>query len=75
MAGKSIYRNRWGEERFMKLKIGFCEKCFQITNHDEKNQCLKCLPDGIPCSHIGCLNHLSHPCELCGRIGGIRKNT
>lgn len=24
----------------------------------------------IPCSHKGCLNHLSHPCEVCGRIGG-----
>jgi hypothetical protein len=23
-----------------------------------------------PCKHIGCLNHISHPCEKCGRIGG-----
>lgn len=23
-----------------------------------------------PCKHPGCLNHLSHPCEGCGRIGG-----
>lgn len=27
--------------------------------------------DGEPCSHVGCLNHVSHPCEGCGRIGGI----
>ena len=27
--------------------------------------------DGIPCSHIGCANHLTHPCEGCGRIGCI----
>ena len=26
--------------------------------------------DGVPCSHDGCLNHLTHPCEGCGRIGG-----
>lgn len=30
------------------------------------------LPDGVPCSHAGCLSHLSHPCEGCGRIGGVR---
>ena len=26
--------------------------------------------DGQPCEHNGCLNHISHPCEGCGRIGG-----
>lgn len=25
---------------------------------------------GEPCKHVGCLNHISHPCEGCGRIGG-----
>lgn len=25
---------------------------------------------GEPCKHKGCLNHISHPCEGCGRIGG-----
>ena len=25
---------------------------------------------GQPCHHKGCLRHLSHPCEGCGRIGG-----
>jgi len=29
--------------------------------------------DGEPCEHKGCLNHLSHPCEGCGRIGGVRE--
>ena len=28
------------------------------------------LPDGVPCGHPGCLKHISHPCEGCGRIGG-----
>jgi hypothetical protein len=23
-----------------------------------------------PCNHKGCLSHISHPCEGCGRIGG-----
>lgn len=26
--------------------------------------------NGVSCNHPGCLNHLSHPCEVCGRIGG-----
>jgi hypothetical protein len=28
------------------------------------------LVDGEPCDHPGCLSHVSHPCEGCGRIGG-----
>jgi hypothetical protein len=24
--------------------------------------------DGEPCDHPGCLAHVSHPCEVCGRI-------
>ena len=28
------------------------------------------LPDGVPCDHPGCLSHITHPCEVCGRIGG-----
>lgn len=23
-----------------------------------------------PCSHPGCLNHVTHPCEDCGRVAG-----
>lgn len=30
------------------------------------------LRDGEPCKHRGCLNHISHPCEGCGRIRGQR---
>ena len=26
--------------------------------------------DNGPCSHKGCLHHITHPCEGCGRIGG-----
>jgi len=26
------------------------------------------LKPGEPCSHPGCLNHKTHPCEGCGRI-------
>lgn len=31
--------------------------------------------EGEPCSHPGCLNHRTHPCEGCGRIGGRRYPT
>ena len=27
-------------------------------------------PDGVPCNHSGCLSHITHPCEGCGRKGG-----
>jgi len=26
--------------------------------------------DGEPCTHKGCLSHISHSCEGCGRING-----
>jgi hypothetical protein len=26
--------------------------------------------NGQPCPHPGCLNHSTHPCEICGRING-----
>jgi hypothetical protein len=28
------------------------------------------LKDGEPCGHPGCLFHVSHPCEGCGRVAG-----
>ena len=28
------------------------------------------FPDKTPCYHKGCLNHISHPCEGCGRVRG-----
>lgn len=33
------------------------------------------LRDGEPCSHPGCLRHISHPCEGCGRVGGRTEYT
>jgi hypothetical protein len=31
------------------------------------------MVDHEPCSHPGCLNHVSHPCEGCGRTAGVRR--
>lgn len=28
------------------------------------------LRDGDPCDHPGCLHHVTHPCEGCGRVAG-----
>lgn len=36
---------------------------------------LKTYKDGEPCEHPGCLNHITHPCEGCGRIGGRNQIT
>lgn len=27
--------------------------------------------DGEPCDHKGCLSHVTHPCEGCGRVAGM----
>ena len=32
------------------------------------------LKDREPCEHPGCLHHISHPCEGCGRVGGRRQD-
>ena len=34
------------------------------------DELIKILPDGVPCDHPGCLQHLSHPCK-CGLVGGL----
>ena len=31
---------------------------------------LASLNPGEPCGHPGCLSHVTHPCESCGRVGG-----
>jgi hypothetical protein len=42
-----------------------------MKEKDQENQIEKAiLKEGEPCNHIGCLNHVSHPCEGCGRIQG-----
>ena len=33
------------------------------------------LQQGKPCGHPGCLSHISHPCEWCGRTGGVMPPT
>lgn len=42
---------------------------------EKRRKWLESLPDGVPCDHRGCLSHISHPCEVCGRIGGKRLTT
>ena len=39
---------------------------------EKRRKWLESLPDGTPCDHVGCLSHISHPCEVCGRVGGQR---
>lgn len=50
------------------------EKTFKERMYDRevRERWLQSLPDGIPCDHPGCLHHLSHPCEVCKRIAGVR---
>lgn len=37
---------------------------------DQQARYIGYLRDGEPCNHPGCLSHVSHPCEGCGRIAG-----
>jgi len=43
------------------------EKLFGVFDYFKFN---KRFEDYEPCNHPGCLNHFTHPCESCGRIGG-----
>lgn len=47
----------------------------RTTSHERMAEITMTLPlpahkDGKPCSHTGCLNHVTHSCEGCGRIVG-----
>jgi len=48
------------------------EKMDPITKTENRQEWLDSLPDGVPCDHVGCLSHVSHPCEVCGRTAGRR---
>ena len=65
------------------MSLAWCPNCEILTN-DCSTPCCECggpleyavvapTDDGEPCSHAGCLSHVTHPCEGCGRIGGITK--
>jgi len=59
---------------------GYSNKCLQCGDYfvgDKRaGHCADCaygdqeLRDGLPCGHPGCLSHVTHPCEGCGRIAG-----
>ena len=56
-----------------------CKLCIREMNKSLKDHlrvseyASKTLKDGEPCRHVGCLSHVSHPCEGCGRIQGRSK--
>lgn len=45
------------------------ETAYRLKENEDKST-IPIYKDGEPCDHIGCLNHVSHPCEGCGRIAG-----
>lgn len=52
---------------FTSRRIKKLAKVFDKLKNDDDVLILK---DGEPCQHIGCLHHITHPCEGCGRIAG-----
>lgn len=62
----------------MKIKNGVCSGCGKrafLCDCDEISESprtvgyVRIYEDGQPCKHHGCKNHISHPCEGCGRTG------
>jgi hypothetical protein len=59
----------------MILSMGMCkiEKfksvCSECGHEKDKSYSVVIMPDGVECNHIGCKNHVTHPCEGCGRKG------
>ena len=47
--------------------------CEAVTFGPEWRQRIGDLRPDQSCGHPGCLSHVSHPCEGCGRIGGLSK--
>jgi len=43
---------------------------FGIDYSFSKSMTMVTIPKGVGCGHAGCLNHISHPCEYCGRKNG-----
>lgn len=65
----------------LKLKAVHCQVCGILVGYDltiKQMHCVGCgqeqlsatIADGEPCEHVGCLNHVTHSCEGCGRIAG-----
>ena len=40
------------------------------TDHLVDDLSDKIYNNGEPCDHAGCLSHVTHPCEGCGRVAG-----
>lgn len=53
----------------IKLKESFLEGFQKLEGKKFEDPKIKRF-GGEPCKHIGCMNHVTHPCEHCGRIGG-----
>lgn len=61
--------------QFVKRAIQAALDAAQDNAYRERLQRIRNLKDGEPCDHAGCLNHVSHPCEGCGRIAGRTRRT
>ena len=65
------------------IQYGFrktCQPC--AAGKTDAHGCYRCngrgfyyvarfVRDGVACLHPGCLSHVTHPCEVCGRFGGV----
>ena len=62
----------------VRLACGNSSEPYHLVNLDwmwkaeERARRVTALRDGEPCGHPGCLAHVSHPCEGCGRVAGRR---
>jgi hypothetical protein len=49
----------------------FCKTAIDSFSPEFTGCAVKVYDHLTPCDHPGCLHHMKHPCEGCGRIGGV----
>lgn len=51
-----------------KAGLWLCQSC--LLEFETQRDSIITQAKARPCGHPGCLNHVSHPCEGCGRVAG-----
>jgi hypothetical protein len=65
-----VLRNPYGhsEDYIREARLAACDLIGKVVKEPDEVVLYK---DREPCKHKGCLQHVIHPCEWCGRTAGI----
>jgi hypothetical protein len=68
---KQLAKSQSAYQRIFDEKAARCEYIAKLEADLVKYNTRKIVRrDGFHCGHRGCLAHITHPCEGCGRLGG-----